>query len=136
MSNKKSDPRIAVGNVVGATNSPEAYTVNPIQQQRQISTAEALEMFRQAGAGTIDDADTFFNRFAYATDLHQGNYGQALNNGLGLLNFLHENDADVYATIHKGTPFYWLGMAAFQVGDYQTATFFLMLLFPRTSEPE
>jgi hypothetical protein len=115
---------IAVGQAAGATNSPEICIVPPIQPQRRVSTVEALEMFRQAGAGTTYDADNFFNQFEYATDLHQGNYGRALNNGLGLLNFLQENAGDIYATIHKGTPFYWLGMAAFQVGDYQTATFF------------
>jgi hypothetical protein len=37
---------------------------------------------------------------------------------------MQKNDPGVYERIHKGTPFYWLGMAAFLVNDYETATFF------------
>ena len=33
-------------------------------------------------------------------------------------------DASLYEELHKGTPFYWTGTAAFMLHDYRTAAFF------------
>jgi hypothetical protein len=55
--------------------------------------------------------------------LRERNYSAALDQGINLLATCKQIDADAYRRIHKGTPFYWLGTAAFLVHDYQTATF-------------
>jgi len=134
---KKKEFEIQVaGTFAGATNSSESVTLKVSAGQekgwkgdseirvRRLEEAELAEMFRQAGAGTIEDADRFFNGFRYVWELQNGNYSLALDLGLSLLARVKTVDADIYDTIHKGTPLYWLGMAAFLVHDYQTATFF------------
>jgi len=56
----------------------------------------------------------FFNRQQFP---------KALNEGLRQLNLVRTTQFAVYAT-PKGTPFYFMGIAAFASHDYQTATFF------------
>jgi hypothetical protein len=68
--------------------------------------------------------DDFFGQFLYVQELVAGNYSSALNHGLELLQLCQRLAPEAYASIHKGTPYYWLGMAAFLVHDYQTAAFF------------
>jgi hypothetical protein len=34
-------------------------------------------------------------------------------------------EPSAYAKLHKGTPFYWLAWAAFEVHDYETAAFYV-----------
>src|SRR5262249_144771 len=70
------------------------------------------------------EGDAFFGKFQYVKDLIEGNYSACLNNGLALLAKCQGLAPEAYETIHKATPYYWLGNAAFQVHDYQTATFF------------
>ena len=77
----------------------------------------AAEVSREA-------ADLFFGQFEYVQDRAAGNNSAALNKGLGLLAKCEELEPELYRRIHKGTPFYWIGMAAFAVHDYQTAVFF------------
>jgi hypothetical protein len=89
----------------------------------ELDDAKFRSAFIKAGS-SVSDADTFFNRFEYAYNLRSGVYSLALEQGIFLLKKCKDLDASTYETIHKGTPFYWLGMAAFLVGDYQTATFF------------
>jgi hypothetical protein len=53
----------------------------------------------------------------------QEQFPRAVNIGLWQLNQVRTTQADRYAT-PKGTPFYFMGIAAFASHDYQTATFF------------
>lgn len=73
---------------------------------------------------TRKGGDDFFGRFIYVRELIDGNYASALNHGLELLHSCVCLAPEAYARIHKGTPYYWIGMAAFLVHDYQTAAFF------------
>ena len=68
--------------------------------------------------------DDFYNRFDYVQELFAGNYSAALYKGLHLLSVCQEVAPDKYRSMHKGTPYYWLGMAAFLLHDYQTAVYF------------
>jgi len=89
-----------------------------------VSDPELRTMFLEAASRGTDSADEFFNRFRCMQDVFYGrNYSSALQEGLFLLTKCKNIDAGVYQTIHKGTPFYWLGMAAFLVSDYETAAF-------------
>lgn len=69
-------------------------------------------------------ANTFWDRFGYKTDLFSSNYSQAKKRLMSLLHQSQLIEPETYARCHKGTPFYWLGTAAFLHNDYQTATFF------------
>lgn len=69
-------------------------------------------------------ANQFWDRFLYKIDLVSGNYSKVVNALIDLLNQCHAVDADAYSRIHKGTPYYWLGTAAYLQNDYQTAAFF------------
>ena len=69
-------------------------------------------------------ANDFFGAFPYVQELIRGNYSAALHQGIGLLEKCQQLDPAAYKVIHKGTPFYWLGTAAFLVHDYQSALFF------------
>jgi len=69
-------------------------------------------------------ANDFFSRFSYVTELMQGNYSAAFEHGFALLRRCQELAPEAYAEMHKGTPYYWLGTAAFLKHDYETAVFF------------
>jgi hypothetical protein len=93
-------------------------------QWRNLGDTEFRSMFLKAASGQPGDADAFFGSFKYVADLLQGSSSMALDQGILLLEKCRQIDANAYRDIHKGTPFYWLGTAAFLVHDYQTATFF------------
>lgn len=53
-----------------------------------------------------------------------GNYSFAKEQGIRVLKKCLDIDEDAYRQIHKGTPFYWIGTAAFLEHDYETVVFF------------
>lgn len=83
-----------------------------------------LNEFREAASGDGAAGDRFFRKFDYAEGLKHGNYAEVISSGLDLLDFCKSKDKVAYDRIHKGTPFYWLGTAAFMVNDYETAAYF------------
>jgi hypothetical protein len=89
-----------------------------------VSEPEIRMRLRAAARGLPTDGDAFFKLFSYTDGLFRGNYSYSLTEGVKLLNRLKQLDKEAYAEVHKGSPFYWLGMAAFLVKDFQTATFF------------
>ena len=93
-------------------------------QWRKLDDTELRSLFLQAAAGEAKDADAFFNRFEYFQRLRERSYSAALDQGIKLLATCKQIEPNAYQNIHKGTPFYWIGTAAFLVHDYQTATFF------------
>jgi hypothetical protein len=96
-----------------------------ILQRPKIEPATDLaSKFLKAAAGQRKDADDFFNDQPYRKFLGDRLYSSALQSGISLLEQLEKLDSAAYKKIHKGTPFYWLGMAAFSVRDFQSATFF------------
>jgi len=70
------------------------------------------------------DSREWFSRFKFAHDSVNGNPAAALGQGLALLNKCKELDEKAYTEIHKGSAFYWLGIASFLVNEYELATFF------------
>jgi len=128
------DANTQIGAIVGSTNSgltvgeDEAQPANaPVDliERAAVSEAELEAIFRQAAStNSVPDADLFFRRFEYLNQLLGNNPMMALVYGRQLLFHCKRFDPALYAKIHKGTPYYWLGMAAFFVKDFQTATFF------------
>ena len=89
-------------------------------------TDEELSSMLQAASGSKELATNFWRPL---TDfpvrlIKEGNYSQA--QGL-LFHLLHKCQAVApahFPKIHKGNPYYWLGITTFLIHDYQTATFF------------
>jgi hypothetical protein len=59
----------------------------------------------------------------YQPYIRYGKFSQAVDIGLSWLAQEKATNSTRYDTEPKGTPFYWLGIAAFACHDYQTATF-------------
>jgi len=113
------------GLTVGTDEAQPVSTPIDIIERIAISEAELERMFRKAAnTNSVPDADLFFSRFEYLNQLLGNNPMMALVYGRQLLFHCKRFDSSLYAKIHKGTPYYWLGMAAFFVKDFQTATFF------------
>lgn len=91
---------------------------------RNLEDEEFRVMFLQTAQRGTQEANDFFGSFKYVYELFQGNYSEALNQGISLLNKCRSINNQSYEAIHKGTPFYWLGTAAYLVHDHETATFF------------
>ena len=91
-------------------------------QYKNLSDDELGDAF--LAAAQRNGGNAFFNSFQYAHQLYAGNYSATLNSGIDLLNRCRAIDLDAYQEIHKGSAFYWIGMAAFLIHDYQTAVFF------------
>lgn len=70
------------------------------------------------------EGDKFFNQFNLFSLIQQNRYIDVIDLGKELLNHLKQIDEKAYRNIHKGTPFYWMGMASFLMHDFTTATFF------------
>jgi hypothetical protein len=75
-----------------------------------------------AALANEDIGDVFFDQFEYH---FADNPFLTLTRGETLLEKCKEAAPDEYAKLHKGTPFYWLARAAFQVHDYETAAFYI-----------
>jgi hypothetical protein len=93
-------------------------------QYANLTENELRQAFLAAANGNNLDANRFFNQFKYKNDLFAGNAAAALNQGLDLLNRCHSIDPTAFANIHKGTAYYWIGIAAFLVHEIELATFF------------
>lgn len=96
----------------------------PTHQYANLTENELRQAFLAAANGNHQDAIRFFNQFKYKNDLFAGNAAAALNQGLDLLNRCHSIDPPAFAKIHKGSAYYWIGIAAFLVHEIELATFF------------
>lgn len=75
-------------------------------------------------AGDPSYANQFWERFGYKLNFDTHNYSLAKQEIIYILHQCSDIDRDAYVKCHKGTPYYWLGTAAYLQNDYQTATFF------------
>jgi|GEM_PF-1006936 len=89
-----------------------------------ILSDEELKKTLKHCADNREDTEKFFNNLDYVENLFNRNFSQALDQGIHLLDKLHALDKKSYEKIHKGSPFYWLGIAAFMMHDYSTGVFF------------
>ena len=89
-----------------------------------LSSDELEQAFLAAANDPSEEGKRFFNQFKYVSDLFNNNPSAALNQGIDLLNRCHAIDEGAFARIHKGSAYYWLGIAAFLLHDYEIAAFF------------
>jgi hypothetical protein len=83
-----------------------------------------LARFKSASSFGHDYADLFFQRMQFIQLIVQGHYNDGYNLGLRTLSTLDGLDSECYHKIHKGTPFYWMGVAASLLHIYDSATYF------------
>ena len=93
-------------------------------QFSNLTEEELSQAFLLAANGPREAGNNFFNRFKYRYDLFSGNPAACLNEGLDLLGRCHSIDQRAYSVIHKGSIYYWIGMAAWLISDHEMATFF------------
>src|SRR4030067_1325669 len=92
---------------------------------RSVSDKEIADGMKKA-SGNKDLVAGFWRPLtSYSVILIRGgNYSQAQSYLLYLLHKCKEIDPISYVKIHKGNPFYFLGISSFLLHDYQTATYF------------
>jgi hypothetical protein len=78
-------------------------------------------MLRAASQGKADDGE-FFAQFEH---YEPQNPTFTLERSEALLKKCRMLEPDIYARLHKGTPFYWLAWTAFVFHDYETAAFYI-----------
>lgn len=96
----------------------------PTNQFSNLTEDELSHAFLAASKGPREKGNDFFNQFKYRYDLFAGNSAAALNQGLDLLKRCRAIDEAAFAHIHKGSAYYWIGIAAFLMQDYELASFF------------
>jgi hypothetical protein len=134
MANPKLDANTDIdASLVGSTRSSltvdeeQPPSTPPVEFIERLAISEdelKAQFLRAAAENKPEVADDFFRRFEYLNELLAGNPHMALVYGRSLLFLCKQFDLGLYKQIHKGTPYYWLGMSAFFVKDFQTATFF------------
>jgi hypothetical protein len=93
-------------------------------QFQNLSENELRESFIKASSDNAS-SERFFNSFAYVSHLFNGNYHLSFEQGRDLLNKCQAFDQNIYTSMHKGTPYYWLGSAAYLLNDFESVAFFL-----------
>lgn len=102
-------------------------TIQPPQLTNQFANLtedELRQAFLAAADGPRENGNHFFNQFKYRYDLFSGNAASTLLQGLDLLNRCHSIDETAFANIHKGSAYYWIGMAAWLMRNHELATLF------------
>lgn len=101
-------------------NQPSQLT----NQFANLTEDELRQAFLAAADGPRVAGNHFFNQFKYRYDLFSGNAASTLHQGLDLLNRCHSIDETAFANIHKGSAYYWIGMAAWLMRNHELATLF------------
>lgn len=96
----------------------------PTNQFANLTEDELRQAFVSAANGPRENGNRFFNQFKYRFDLFSGNASSALFYGLDLLNRCRAIDEAAFERIHKGSAYYWIGMAAWLIRNHELATFF------------
>jgi hypothetical protein len=76
-------------------------------------------------ASKMDKGDEYFQGFNFGIMILYGQYLLAYNEIKRVLHLCRQIDEKSYKTIHKGSPYYWFGMAAFLLRDFETAVYFM-----------
>jgi hypothetical protein len=93
-------------------------------QFANLTEYELRRAFLTAAKGPRESGNHFFNQFEYKHALFRGNPASTLLNGLDLLNRCYAIDQAAFSSIHKGSAYYWIGMAAWLMRNHELATFF------------
>jgi hypothetical protein len=69
---------------------------------------------------------SFFDQYIrpYYIDMEHNRYSLVIDHGLDFLQKVRQFSPTEYDNASKGTPYYWMGIAAFLSHDFQTAAFF------------
>lgn len=85
----------------------------------------AEDFYHAANASDPEVASSFFGRFDYLSEFSNRNFQFAIDKGQNLLSQCRHADPQAYGVIHKGFPYYWMGVASFFTRDYEKALFFI-----------
>jgi len=94
------------------------------RQYKDLTQSELREILVENANRKDEASRRWVNQFKFADDAFRGNYVSALRDGLDFLNKCRSLDEDAYTKVHKGGAFYWLGIASFNLFEYEIATFF------------
>ena len=70
-------------------------------------------------------ASDFFARFSLGPMYHSNRFNETLERGHDILRLCTRLNQKVYQKIHKGYPFYFMGMAAYRMHDFQSAIYYI-----------
>jgi hypothetical protein len=70
-------------------------------------------------------ASDFFARFGFSQLYQNNRFFEALERGHEILQLCAKINPKVYRKMHKGYPFYWMGMAAYRIFDFQSAIYYI-----------
>jgi len=90
-----------------------------------IEKNELIDLLNKLKDGTPEDANDFFSKFEIWELYSRGMFHEALNYGYKVLELCEKFNPDVYSEIHKGYMFYFMGLSAFKIRDFQTAIFYM-----------
>ena len=78
--------------------------------------------YRIAAYKSWQEGDKFFNQYNLFNYIENGRYSELMEIGIAILEYLKNIDEKAYIKIHKGTPFYWMGMASYLMRDFTIAS--------------
>ena len=90
-----------------------------------VSEQELSDMLNALPSDDPTAASDFFVRFGLAQLYGQGAFFQALERGHKILHLLNQLNSEKYSEIHKGYIFYFMGMAAYRLHDFQSAIYYI-----------
>jgi hypothetical protein len=110
----------SAGSRGGLTMTPELAQYKKITDEELTSALQAAIASREAATQFWRSVTDYPNSL-----LREGNVAQSQVLLLNLMNKCRSLVPEAYHKIHKGSPYYWLGIAAFLLRDYPTADFFM-----------
>ena len=88
--------------------------------------ARMIDAFRELVISSPADGDRFFEDYSPGNTIDLVNQpSERFHDYEIMLLILLEVDADKYKSIHKGTPFYFMGWLAFDMRNYESAMFYM-----------
>lgn len=90
---------------------------------REASLLEINEKLVSAATGNPYDAHVFFAQFQHNEFLNNKEWLMAYDYLFNLLRNLKEIDKEAFNRIHKGVPYYFMGISAFYLHNYSIALF-------------
>lgn len=97
---------------------------SPTDENAWSSEELRLGLRYHAVRAETEAGNVFFNQFIYHQYLIEGRFSECVNSGIQLLLLCKSLDPASYDKIHKGSAYYWIGMAACLMNDFQAATYF------------
>jgi len=99
---------------------PSEFIASLLLEKQEIS-----RLLAEVDPSNSAESNKFFDRFGLNNLVANGNYAQALHMGRGVLELVQNLDKVKYIQMHKGGTYYWMGMAAYFLADFQTAIYLM-----------